>query len=174
VTDRLSINKITSNDLDQLYAERDAARATNRRLNLRAQKLESELATYRRAVDQWDVSERGTYVPLRTIAQIAKAAGRNIENPRWLLHYQRIEQAETALARITAYLDSTDGPCCETVRRALRGIIDGPAEQPRTTPDNPATSKEAADNPADDNGPTVAEAATDDRRYWDSEKAGEK
>ena len=42
------------------------------------------------------------------------------------LHRGRAD-AETVLARITAYLDSTDGPCCETVRRALRGIIDGQA-----------------------------------------------
>lgn len=77
-----------------------AARATNRRLNLRAQQLESELATYRRAVDQWEISERGTYVPLRTITAIAKTAGRNIENPRWLLHYQRVEQAEAAIVRV--------------------------------------------------------------------------
>lgn len=82
------------------------ARATNRRLNLRAQRLESELAAYRRAVSQWDVSERGTYVPLRTIAAIAKAAGRNIETPRWLLHYQRVEQAEAAVERVRSVLES--------------------------------------------------------------------
>lgn len=99
MTDRKSLDAMTSDDLDQLYAERDAARATNRRLNLRAQRLESELATYRRAVDQWEIRDDHTYVPLRTIAVIAKAAGRNIENPRWLMHYQRIEQAETALRR---------------------------------------------------------------------------
>jgi hypothetical protein len=78
------------------------ARETNRRLNLRAQKLESELAAYRRAVDQWEVSKRGTYVPLRTIAAIAKAAGRDIETPQWLLHYQRVEQAEAAIERVRA------------------------------------------------------------------------
>jgi hypothetical protein len=82
------------------------ARATNQRLNLRAQKLESELAAYRRAVSQWDVSERGTYVPLRTIAAIAKAAGRDIETPQWLLHYQRVEQAEAAVERVRSVLES--------------------------------------------------------------------
>jgi hypothetical protein len=85
---------------DRAERERDQARATNQRLNLRAQRLESELAAYRRAVAQWESSERGTYVPLRTIAAIAKAAGRDIENPRWLLHYQRVEQAETANDRL--------------------------------------------------------------------------
>ncbi len=84
-----------------------AARATNQRLNLRAQKLESELAAYRRAIDQWEVSERGTYVPLRTITAIAKAAGRDIEHPRWLLHYQRVEQAEEAAAGLAQALRLT-------------------------------------------------------------------
>lgn len=83
--------------INQLHAERDAARATNRRLNLRAQKLEAELATYRRAVDQWEINERGTYVPLRTLAAIAKAAGLPVPE-RWELHYARVERAETALA----------------------------------------------------------------------------
>lgn len=104
MTDRHTVDSINSDQLDQLYADLDQARATNRRLNLRAQQLESELATYRRAVDQWEISERGTYVPLRTLAAIAKAAGRDIENPRWLLHYQRVEQAETALREILGCL----------------------------------------------------------------------
>jgi hypothetical protein len=37
------------------------------------------------------------------------------------------QHASDTLTRIRDYLDSTEGPCCETVRRALRGIIDGPA-----------------------------------------------
>ena len=88
----------TTDERDQLRAERDAARATNRRLNLRSQKLESELATYRRAVDQWEISDAHAYVPLHTVAAIAKAAG--LEVPaRWEPHYQRVE-------RITAERDS--------------------------------------------------------------------
>ncbi|MDX2749606.1 phage tail tape measure protein [Streptomyces scabiei] len=74
------------------------ARATGQRLNRRAQVAESGLATVRRAVAQWEIDERGTYVPLRTIAAIAKAVGRDVEDPRWILHHQRVEQAETALA----------------------------------------------------------------------------
>lgn len=93
---------ILVSEYNQLVTDLAQARATNQRLNLRAQALESELAAYRRAVAQWEVSERGTYVPLRTIAAIAKAAGRDIENPRWLLHYQRVEQAEAAVKRVRA------------------------------------------------------------------------
>jgi hypothetical protein len=122
---RIPLDGLTSDGLDQLYDDLDRyaevvgemnetavrqektiseTRATNQRLNLRAQRLESELAAYRRAVAQWEVDERGTYVPLRTLAAIAKAAGRDIENPRWLLHYQRVEQAETANDRLRSLL----------------------------------------------------------------------
>lgn len=104
LTDRAARGPLTAEEqqrlrdgIDQLHAELDAARATNRRLNLRAQKLEAELAAYRRAVDQWEINERGTYVPLRTLAAIAKAAGLPVPE-RWELHYARVEQAETALA----------------------------------------------------------------------------
>lgn len=99
-------------DLVAEVAELTEARATNRRLNLRAQGLESELAAYRRAVSQWEVSKRGTYVPLRTIAAIAKAAGRDIETPQWLLHYQRVEQAEAAIERVRRlHVPDENGEC---------------------------------------------------------------
>jgi hypothetical protein len=72
------------------------ARATNQRLNREKQRLESELATYRRAVADWTISDRGTYVPLRSLAAIAKAAGLEVPE-RWELHYERVERAEAAL-----------------------------------------------------------------------------
>ncbi|MDX3532507.1 hypothetical protein P1P75_40470 [Streptomyces sp. ID05-39B] len=90
------------------------ARATNQRLNLRTQRLESELATYRRAVAQWEVSDHRTYVPMRSLAAIAKAAGRDIETPHWLLHYQRVEQAEAAIERVRALRE----PIAEAIERA--------------------------------------------------------
>lgn len=70
-----------------------AARATNQRLNYEKQRLESELAAYRRAVADWKISERGTYVPLRSLAVIAKAAGIAVPE-RWELHYERLARAE--------------------------------------------------------------------------------
>ncbi|MDX3549719.1 hypothetical protein PV729_45370 [Streptomyces europaeiscabiei] len=119
MTDRIRLDDLTSDQYDQLYAERDAARATNRRLNRRAQELEAELAAYRRAVDQWEINERGTYVPLRTLAAIAKAAGLPVPD-RWELHYERVEQAEAALARIRALLATGQIGCCaHLVRTAL-------------------------------------------------------
>lgn len=43
--------------------------------------------------------------------------------------YDERDRAEAALARIRNYLDSSSGPCCEQVQRALRGIIDGQAKE---------------------------------------------
>lgn len=103
--------------LERLQTGFEAVRTTNRRLNQRAQKLEAELAAYRRAVDQWEIDKRGTYIPLRTITAIAKAAGRVIENPRWLLHYERIEQAEKCINAARALhqpIDGDGGPYCGT------------------------------------------------------------
>jgi hypothetical protein len=110
------------------------ARETNRRLNYRAQDLESELAAYRRAVAQWEISERGTYVPLRSLAVIAKAAGQPAPE-RWELHYERVERAEAALAaapvspahadRCPHGCDVSTYPClaCEADQTALRDRI---------------------------------------------------
>jgi hypothetical protein len=109
-----------SGQIGDLKRELAEARTTNQRLNARAQRLESELAAYRRAVAQWEINDRGTYVPLRTIAAIAKAAGLNIDNPHWIMHYQRVEQAEAAIARTRA--------ACDQLRRAST-LADG---QPHT------------------------------------------
>jgi hypothetical protein len=74
------------------------ARATNQRLNLRAQQLESELAAYRRAVAQWEIDERGTYIPHASLRAIGLACGRDIlGSVRHLKHFERVEQAETAI-----------------------------------------------------------------------------
>jgi hypothetical protein len=80
------------------------ARATNQRLNARAQRLESELAAYRRAVAQWEISDQMTYVPLRSLAVIAKAAGLAVPE-RWELHYERVERLEAAAVPVPAPTD---------------------------------------------------------------------
>jgi hypothetical protein len=83
------------------------ARATNRRLNLRAQKLESELAAYRRAVGQWEVGERGTYISHASLRTIGLACGKDIlGSVRHLKHFERVEQAEVAIERVRNYLAS--------------------------------------------------------------------
>jgi hypothetical protein len=74
------------------------------------------------------------------------------------------QHASDTLTRIRDYLDSVDGPCCETVRRALRGIIDGPAATQAT---------DGGTFPTHHDGPTVRECAEADRRWWGSEKVGE-
>ncbi|MFM9703637.1 hypothetical protein [Streptomyces galilaeus] len=79
------------------------ARATNQRLNLRAQALESELAAHRRAVRQWEVSERGTYIPHSSLRAIGKACGVDVLGTvRHLKHFERVEQAEAAIEGVRA------------------------------------------------------------------------
>jgi len=85
------------------------ARATNQRLNLRAQQLESELAAYRRAVRQWEVSERGTYIPHSSLRAIGKACGVDVLGTvRHLKHFERVEQAEAAIERVRRLHDALD------------------------------------------------------------------
>jgi hypothetical protein len=85
--------------------------------------------------------EQGVYPPPRTRSPGRKTLDQMNSDDLDELH-ARLARAEAVLARIRVYLNSPDRPCCEQVQRTLRGIIDRPAEQPRTTVDNPTTSTE--------------------------------
>lgn len=96
---------MTNPETDELAV----ARATNQRLNARAQRLESELATYRRAVAQWEINERGTYIPHSSLRAIGLACGRDIlGSVRHLKHFERVEQAEAAIERVRRLRDALD------------------------------------------------------------------
>lgn len=141
---------------EQNAAALTEARVTNQRLNLRAQRLESELAAYRKAVAEWEIGDQGTYVPLRTLSGIAKAAGLDVPE-RWELHYQRVEEAEAAIARVREV--------CDQLRRASV-LADGEPHTARERGVVQAITRvlAALDQPAaHDGGPSVAEAAADDR-----------
>jgi hypothetical protein len=88
----------------ELTAHNDLARArtTGRRLNYRAQQAESQVATVARAVAEWQFTERGTYMPLRSLSAIAKAIGQPIPDGRFELHYERVERLERELAEALA------------------------------------------------------------------------
>lgn len=87
----------------ELEQQVDAARATARRLNYRAQQAESKNTTFERAVSQWDVNERGTYIPHASLRAIGIAAGTDIlGSVRHLKHFQRVEQAEARVAELEA------------------------------------------------------------------------
>ncbi|MGW1154514.1 hypothetical protein ACWD45_24920 [Streptomyces rubiginosohelvolus] len=102
---RIALDDLTSDALDALYDERDAARATARRLNYRAQQAESKNAAFERAVRQWDVNERGTYIPHASLRAIGIAAGTDVLGAvRHLKHFQRVEQAEARVAELEADL----------------------------------------------------------------------
>lgn len=67
------------------------ARQTNQRLNREKQRLGSELAAYRRAVQQWaSTPNGGISVPLSSLDIIAKAAGLTVPE-QWVLHYQQVQ-----------------------------------------------------------------------------------
>lgn len=90
-------------EMERLRAEVAEARATNQRLNRRAQQLESETAAYRRAVAEWRIGEDAFYAPLRSLAVIATAAGVAVPE-RWETHYDRVERAEGIVDRVRAAL----------------------------------------------------------------------
>lgn len=87
---------------DEAEAERDQARTTNQRLNLRCQQAESKIAAFERLVGEWQFLDKGTYVPLRTLVAIAKLAGRDVDEGRFELHYQRVGQLEARLEAVTS------------------------------------------------------------------------
>jgi hypothetical protein len=99
----------------------DQARATNRRLNLRCQEQESRLAAYTRLVGEWQLGERGTYVPLRTLTAIARLAGRDIDGDRYELHYQRVDAAEADLASLRADARTAASLLRDTAERVEQG-----------------------------------------------------
>jgi len=117
---RHTVDSITSDALDQLYA-------TVQRLNRRAQAAESENAVYRRAIAQWDVSDRGTYIPHASLVAIGRAAGTDVlGSVRHLKHFERVEQAEAALAafkdRIEAITDEARGGIRQQLGDALAAL----------------------------------------------------
>lgn len=82
----------------EMPAEIAEARATNKRLNLRVQAMEKENATYQRAVAEWQVEEKGTYIPARTLQDIGRAAGKDVYGTtRHIRYFERIEAAEAAI-----------------------------------------------------------------------------
>lgn len=117
------------------------ARETNRRLNLRAQKLESHVATFVRAVGKWTLTGTAVYVPLGTLAEIAKAAGRPVDEERFELHGQRLKRIEeerdaatATIAAVRAIAESWGGEPTSPDRflaNALLAIV-GPATSATT------------------------------------------
>ncbi|MER5882693.1 hypothetical protein ABT160_02575 [Streptomyces sp. NPDC001941] len=141
-TGRYTADTITDQALDELYA-------TVRRLNYRAQRAESTIAQYERAVVQWEISERGTYIPHASLRAIGRVTGTDLlGSVRHLQHFQRVEQAEAAIARVRAHLryvldyqgpghshlvpgrwDKDGSPCDHCARLAeARAALDEPKE----------------------------------------------
>ena len=108
------------------------ARATNQRLNHRAQTVESRLAKVTAAVAGWRISSDATYVPLRTLNAIAKAVGVALETERWEHHYQHVEALEAALTEARADLDALR-TLTPDARRLAAGILGAEPNKPGST-----------------------------------------
>ncbi|PWG13926.1 hypothetical protein DF268_08655 [Streptomyces sp. V2] len=114
-----------------LATARETARETNRRLNYEKQRLESELAAYRRAVAQWEISERGTYIPHSSLRTIGLASGKDIlGSVRHLKHFERVEQAEAAVERLTADRAAVLDEAADAIDRETQALKDAEVLEP--------------------------------------------
>lgn len=82
--------------------------------------------------------------------------------------YDAVYAYLASTTRVPGDLVTRNAIAWRAVHAALDAILGG-----RTTPDNPATSGDAVDNPALHDGPTVAEAAAADKRHWGEREWGE-
>ena len=178
---RHTVDTLTSDALDELYDDRDQLRAqlsdmtrdrdrwkwyrddAERRVRVqraRAETAEAALAALRKEQDEYEENVVGDLN--ETVIGLSRQAAR----------------AEATIARVHAALATFDGrgvirigggnfdiPTAGEVLDAVRAALEEPEESPRTTVDNPATSS--------DNGPSVAAAVGDGRRWFDVEKGGE-
>lgn len=88
-----------------IAAELAEARATNRRLNHRAQAAASRWAQVESAVGDWQASEQGTYIPLRSLIVLAKLVGKPFDGERYVSHRQRVEELEATVDRLHHLLE---------------------------------------------------------------------
>ena len=87
---------MSTEDIPEGFDARTAME-TNQRLNYRVQELEKELATFRRAVKNWEISEDRAYIPMHTINSILKACGEKVPE-RLVFHGERMRHMEMAIA----------------------------------------------------------------------------
>jgi len=87
-------------------AELAEARQTIQKLNRRAQAAESVAERYARAIRDWRVSEKGTYVPYESLKEIGALAGVEIlPHVRYMQRFENARQAEEFIERIYALLE---------------------------------------------------------------------
>lgn len=87
-------------------AELAEARQTIQKLNRRAQAAESVAERYARAIRDWRVSEKGTYVPYESLKEIGALAGVEIlPHVRYMQRFENAQRAEEFLERIYGLLE---------------------------------------------------------------------
>jgi chromosome segregation ATPase len=150
VTDRLTIDQINSDQLDQLYDE------TNR--------LTTELADYERRVEQLeDTAEQHA----RNTLTVARE--RDSYRKAWKYEQQRRARAEAAIARVHRLADLIAAGAPWT---SNRGDLAQRIRDAATVDDDGQTGTEGTE-PVHNAGPDVRECAEADRRWWGGGKVGE-
>jgi hypothetical protein len=116
VTDRKTLDQMTSNDLDQLHAEVD--------------RLTAELADYDRRVEELEATAEQHARNTLTVAR-----ERESYRKAWKDEQKRRARAEAALARVRALADRWDNALApdRTYARALHAALDEPAPGPAAT-----------------------------------------
>lgn len=78
------------------------ARATNQRLNHRAQAAEAKLSAVERAVGEWKIEEGSVFLPMASLVAIAQSTGRIMEVGRLVSYSEKIEELQAEVNRLEA------------------------------------------------------------------------
>lgn len=107
-------------------------RETNRRLNYRCQNAEHVAAVFKRAVDDWEWNDKGTYVPLRSLHAIAKAVGLKFDGDKLEHHIKRVERLQEQVKQLTALCQTgvTAGAIGVNGLRAALGMPEASEPEP--------------------------------------------
>lgn len=90
----------------QTAADLAEARRKNQVLHRRAQAAESLVERYVKAIKDWRVSEKGTYVPYESLKTIGKLAGMEIlPHVRYMQRFENARQAEEFVERLYGLLE---------------------------------------------------------------------
>jgi transcriptional regulator with XRE-family HTH domain len=82
------------------------ARQTNRYLNRRAQAAEAVANGYKKAVREWRIRDKGTYVPYDSLKKIGRLAGLEIlPDVRYMQRFENAQQAEEFIEQLYKLLE---------------------------------------------------------------------
>lgn len=91
-----------SNEKNSDTIDLAVARATNQRLNRRAQVAEARLSVVERAVGEWGIKEGSVFLPMSSLVSIAQAVGRTMETGKLVSYSEKIEELQAEIDRLEA------------------------------------------------------------------------